>query len=91
MLTSCFCHTLYQNITSLHMCVKVKSCKIVVLLKIFLNKATSDYFVNLSPIFTIFSILVNNGIVHMSHHFGCHGYHCGRNLCVTIVTKLLYY
>ena len=28
--------------------------------------------VNLSTIFTIFSILVNNAIVHMSHHFGSH-------------------
>ena len=58
-----------------HRCVKVKSGKIVVLLKIFLNKATSDCFVNLSPIVTIFSIQVNNYIVHISHHFGCHGNH----------------
>ena len=31
----------------------------------------------LSPIFTIFSILVNNYIVHMLHDFGCHGNHFG--------------
>ena len=41
-----------------HKCVKVKSGKIVVLMKIFLNKATSYCFINLQPIFTIFSILV---------------------------------
>ena len=69
---------------------KVKSGKIVILLKIFLNKATSDCFINLSPIFTIFSIPVDNDTVYMSHHFGCHGNHFGWNLCVTIVTQLLY-
>ena len=52
-------------------CVKVKSDKNV-LLKIFLNKATCDCFINLSPIFTTFNFLVNNHIVHMAHHFGCH-------------------
>ena len=54
----------------------------------FLNKAISDCFVNLSPIFTIFiifSILVNNGKGHISHHFGCHENHFGMNLCFTIV------
>ena len=60
-----------------------------VLLKIFLNKATSEGFMNLSPIFTIFNILVNNDTVHMWHNFGCHGNHFGGILCVTIVTKLL--
>ena len=74
-----------------HRCVKVKSGKIVVLLKIFLKKAISDCFINLSPIFTIFSILINNVIVDMSYDFGCHGNHFGGNLCVTIVTKLLCY
>ena len=62
---------------------QVISGKIGVLLKIFLNKASSDYFVNLSPVFTIFSILVNNDIVHMSHNFGCQGSHFVENLCVT--------
>ena len=41
----------------------VSVCKFGVtwaLLKIFLNKATSDCFVNLRPIFTAFSVLVNN-------------------------------
>ena len=57
---------------SWHSYVKVKSGTITVLLKIVLNKGTSDgSFVNLNPIFTIFSILVNYDIVHMSHHFGC--------------------
>ena len=58
-------------------------------MKIFLNKATSDCAINLSPNVTIFSITVNNYIVHMSHNFRCHGNHFGRNLCVIIVTKLL--
>ena len=58
----------------LHRCIKVKSGKIVVLLKIFLNKATFACFVNLSPIFLIFS---NNDIVHMSHQFGCHRHYFG--------------
>ena len=44
----------------------------------------SDFFVNLNQIFIIFSNLVNNDVVHMSHHFGCHENHFGRNLCVTI-------
>ena len=87
-----FIHSLlYIILMHIHGCVKVKSGNIVVLLTIFMNKATYDLFVNLSPIFTIFSILVNNVIVHMSHHFGCHGYNFGGNLHVTIVTKLLYY
>ena len=63
------------------MCVKVKSGKIVVLLKIILNQSTSDCFVNLSRIFTIFSIHINNDTVHMLYNFGCHGNHFGRNLC----------
>ena len=58
---------------------------------IYMNKATSDCFVNLSPIFTIFSILVNNDIICMLIHFGGRGHHFWRTLCVTIVTKLLYY
>ena len=74
---------------AIHRCVKVKSGKIVPLLKIFLNIAASDCFVSLTPIFTIFSIQVQNDIVHMSHHFGCHGNLFGMNVCVTIVTKLL--
>ena len=75
----------------LHGCVKETSDKIAVLLKIFWNKATSNCFVNLSPIFTLFSILVNNNVVHITHHFGCNGNHFGGNLCVIIVTKLLCY
>ena len=71
--------------------IKAKSVQIVVLLNIFLNKGTSDSFVNLSPIFTIFRMPVNNYTVHMSYHFGCHGNHFGGNLCVTIDTKLLNY
>ena len=42
----------------LHRCVKVKSGKFIVLLKIVLNKAS--YFVNCRSVFAIFSILVNN-------------------------------
>ena len=68
----------------------LKSGKIAVLLQIFRNKATSDHFVNLSPVFTIFNILVNNDTVNMSHNFGCQGNYFVRNLCVTIVTKLYY-
>ena len=33
-----------------------------------MNKATSDCIVNVIPIFTIFSILINNDIVHVPHH-----------------------
>ena len=72
-----------------HRCVKAKSGQIVVLLKIFLNKETSDCFVNLSVILIIFRILVNYDRVHLLHHFGCHGIHFGGNVCVTIDTKLL--
>ena len=71
-----------------HRCVNVKSGKIVVLLKIFLNESTDDCVVNLSPNFISFSIQVNNDTVHMSYHFGCHRNHLGGNTCVTIVTKL---
>ena len=49
----------------IHRYVKVKSDKMGVLLKIFLNKSTSDCFHNLSPIFTIFRILFNNDIDHI--------------------------
>ena len=73
-----------------HRGVKVKSGTIVVVLKIFIYKATSDCFINLSRIVFIFCILANNNIVHMSHHFGCHGNHFDGNLFVTIDTKLLY-
>ena len=37
------------------------------------------------------TILVNNDMFDMSHDFGCHGSHFGWKLCVTIVTKILYY
>ena len=77
-------HSTHQG---LHRCVKAKSGQIVVLQKIFLNKETSDCFVNLGPILTIYSIPANNDTVHMSHYFGCHGNH----FCVTIDTKLLNY
>ena len=77
------------NIKAPHMCVKVKSGIIVVLLKIFQNEATSDCFVNLSPILSLFSTQFNNDIVHMLHNFGCYGNHFGGNVCVTIVTNLL--
>ena len=52
-----------------HTYVKVRSGKVGVLLKVFLNKATSDRFVNLSPIFTMFSIPVKIYLIHMSHRF----------------------
>ena len=45
-------------------------------------------FSNLSPMFTIFGIPVNNDIVVRSHDFGCHGTHFGMKICVTIVTKM---
>ena len=73
-----------EKVTDIHRCVKVKSGIIIFVLKIFLNEATSDYFINLCQIFTIFRILVNYDNVHMSHHFGCHGNHFGKNVCVTI-------
>ena len=44
-----------------------------------------------SPIFTIFRILVNNDSVHLSYHYGCHRNHFGGNVCVTIDTKVLNY
>ena len=44
-------------------------------------------FVNLSQIFTILGILVNNETVDMSHDFCCHGNHFGRKRSVTLVTK----
>ena len=67
-----------------HRYAKVTSGKIAILLKKILNKAaTSDCFFSLTPIIIIFSILVNNNIGHMSHHFGCCGNHFGGNLCVT--------
>ena len=50
-----------------HMYVKVKSGKIAMLLTIFLNKATSDCFVNLGPMLTIFRIPVNNDIVYVTY------------------------
>ena len=52
--------------TCMHRCFKVKSGKIAVLLKIFLNKGISDSCINLSPIFTIFSILVNGDKIHVT-------------------------
>ena len=64
-----------------------KSGNSVVLLKIFLNKANSNWFINLSPIFFIFYFPVSNDVVHISCHFGCHGNHLGRTLWVTIITK----
>ena len=72
-----------------HRCVKAKSGLIVVLLKFVLNKGTTDCFVNLSPIVTIFRILVNNDRIHLSLHCGYHGNHFGGNVCLTIDTKLL--
>ena len=76
----------------MHMCVKAKSGQIVVILKVLgLNKGTSDYFVNLTPILTILSIPVDNDNVHTLYHFGCHGNYFGGNVCVTIDTKLLNY
>ena len=56
------------QICMMHRCVKVKPGKSVVLLKIVLNKATSDCFVNISPIFTILYILANSDIVHISYN-----------------------
>ena len=59
-------------------------CKIAVLVKLLLNKATCYCsFVNLSPIFTILRIPMNNDIVDISHDFGCVGNHVGVILCVT--------
>ena len=72
-----------RSIKPIHRCVKAKSDQIVVLMKVFLNKGPSDCFVNLSPIFTIFTIVVNNDSVHLSHHFSCHGNRFGGNVCVT--------
>ena len=80
----------FIQVTCVHRYGKVKLGKIVLLLKIFLNKATSDCFVNLSPIFTIFNIMVNDDVVHISHHFGCHENYFGMNLCVSMVNKLYY-
>ena len=72
----------------LHRHVKVKTGNVRVLL---LNKATSQCFVNLSQIFKIFSILVNDNIVYMPHNFGCYENHFGGKICVTIDIKLLHY
>ena len=61
--------------------------KITVLLKILLNKTTSDFsFVNLSPIFTWYT--GQHYTVDMPHDFSCYGNHFGWKLCVTIVTKI---
>ena len=57
--------------------------------KYYLIMLTCDCnFVNLSSIFTIFSILVNNDIVDMPHDFGSYGNYFVRKLCVTIPTKI---
>ena len=57
--------------------------------KILLNIAIYNYtFVNLSPISTVFGILVNTDIVDRTHDFGCHGIHFGGKICFTIVTKM---
>ena len=57
--------------------------------KILLNKAIYNCsFANLSSIFSIFGILVNNGIVDKSNDFRFHGNHFGGKICVTIVTKM---
>ena len=55
------CHYITPQLAH-HRCVNVKSGTNVVLLTIFLNKATSYCFVSLNPIFTIFSIQVGNDI-----------------------------
>ena len=58
--------------------------------KLLLNKATYDCsFANSSSMFTIFGILVNNAIADRSDDFSCHGNHICRNVCVTIVTKMV--
>ena len=44
---------------------------------------------NLSLIFTLFGILVNNDTLDMSRDFGCHGNNLGGKLCVTIFTKIV--
>ena len=75
----------------LHRCVKVKSGKIVVELKLLLNKTSLCRFINLSPSYIIFSIPVNNDKGHMSYRCGWHGHNFGGNWCFTIDTKLLYY
>ena len=49
--------------------VKVKSNEITVLLKIHPNKTSDSSFVNLSPIFPIFTILVNSDIIDVSQWF----------------------
>ena len=63
---------------------------LLLLQKILLNKAIYNCrFANLSPIFTIFGILVNNDIVDRSHDFGCHENHFGGKICVTIVNDII--
>ena len=76
---------LVLNDHKVHIYVKVNQVKLHV---IFLNKATSNRFGSLSP---IFSIPVNNDKVDISHNFGCHGHHFDGKLCAMIVTKILYY
>ena len=76
--------TLHLELASINIS---KSGKSVVLLKIFLNKANSNCFINLRPIFIIFNVPVSNDVVHISCNFGCHGHHLGRTLCVTIIIK----
>ena len=70
-----------------HRYVKIKSGKITVLLKIFLNNATCDGFINLSPIFTILKYYGHQNIVHVSHNLGFHGKCFG---VIPIVIKLYY-
>ena len=63
--------------------------RLLFLQKTLLNKAIYNCrFANLSQIFTIFGILVNNDIVYRSHDLGCYGTHFGGEICVTIVTKI---
>ena len=57
--------------------------------KILLNRAIyNSCFANLSPIFTIFVILVNDDTVDRSYDYGSHGNYFGEKICVTIVTKM---
>ena len=45
-------------------------------------------FLNLRPISTIFSILVDNDAVDKSYDFGCYGNHLWEKLRVSIMTKI---
>ena len=59
----------------------VKAILQVFFQKIVLNKAIYNCsFANWRPIFSIFSIWVNNGIVDRLNDFGCHGHHFGGKI-----------